>query len=130
MKHPINPKYIKKEVEVRIREILGKVIIEEDIGHLVENVDMIVIEDMEEVELILGEVAFEVGLVIILGKMRVGIEIERIEGHGDSLDQEKEGWELDQNQVLGQVQELAQTGTESNVLSVGSMIILEMNVQI
>ena len=52
---------------------------------------MIVIEDMEEVEVILEEVAFEVGLVIILGKMRVGIEIERIEGHGDNLDQEKEG---------------------------------------
>ena len=52
---------------------------------------MIVIEDMEEVEVILGGVAFEVGLVIILDEMRVGIEIEKIEGHGDSLDQEKEG---------------------------------------
>ena len=50
---------------------------------------MIVIEDMEEAEVILEEVALEVGLVIILGKMRVGIEIGRIEGHGDSLDQEK-----------------------------------------
>ena len=28
---------------------------------------------------------------IILGEMRVGIEVERIEDHGDSLDQEKEG---------------------------------------
>ena len=46
---------------------------------------------MEDAEVILGEVAFEVGLVIVLGKMREGIEIERIEGHGDSLDQEKEG---------------------------------------
>ena len=70
-KYPINPKYIKKEVEVRIREILGKVIIGEEIGHLVENVAMVVIEDMEEVEVILGEVPFEVELILILGKMRV-----------------------------------------------------------
>ena len=34
--------------------------------------------------------AFEVGLVIILDEMIVGTEIERIGGHGDSLDQEKE----------------------------------------
>ena len=46
------------------------------------NTSMIITEDMEEVEIILEEVVFEVGLV--------GIEIERIEGHGDSLDQEKE----------------------------------------
>ena len=51
---------------------------------------MIIIEDMEEVEVILEAVVFEVGLVIILDEMRVGIEIERIEGHGDNLDQEKE----------------------------------------
>ena len=86
----INPKYIKKEVEDRISEALGKVIIGQEIGHLVENMAIIIIEDMEEVEVILEEVAFEVGLVIILGKMITGTEIERIEGHGDSLDQEKE----------------------------------------
>ena len=51
---------------------------------------MIIIEDMREVEVILEEVAFEVGLVIILGKMIVETEIERIEGHGEGLDQEKE----------------------------------------
>ena len=34
--------------------------------------------------------AFEAGIIIILDEMAVGIEIERIEGHGDSLDQEKE----------------------------------------
>ena len=45
---------------------------------------------MEEVEVISEEVAFEVGLVIILGKIIVQTEIERIEGLGDSLDQEKE----------------------------------------
>ena len=51
---------------------------------------MIITEDMEEVEVILEEVVFEAGLIIILDEMVVGIEIERIEGHGDSLDQEKE----------------------------------------
>ena len=91
---------------------------------------MIIIEDMEEVEVILEEVAFEAVLVIILDKMIVGTGIERIEGHGDSLDQEKEELDVGQNQVLDQVQGLAQIGTESNVLNVGNMIILQMNVQI
>ena len=49
-----------------------------------------VIEDMKEVEVILEEVAFEEGPVVILGGMIVEIEIERIEGLGDHLDQEKE----------------------------------------
>ena len=47
-------------VEDRIGEILEKVIIGEEIGHLVENVVMIVIKDMEEIEVILEEVAFKV----------------------------------------------------------------------
>ena len=51
---------------------------------------MIKIEYMEEVKVILEEVTFKVGLVIILDEVIVGIEIERIEGLGDSLDQEKE----------------------------------------
>ena len=51
---------------------------------------MIIIEDMEEVEVISEEVAFEVGLVIILDEMIVGTDVERIGGLGDSLDQEKE----------------------------------------
>ena len=50
---------------------------------------MIIIEDMEEVEVILEEMAFEVGLVIILDEMIAGTEIERIESLGDSLHQEK-----------------------------------------
>ena len=44
---------------------------------------MIKTEDMEEVEVILEEVIFEAGLIIILDETVVGIEIERIEGHGD-----------------------------------------------
>ena len=83
------PRYIKKKVEDRIGLILEKVIIGEEVGHLVENMVMIITEDMEEAELILEEV-FEVGLIIILDKIVVGIEIERIEGDGDSLTVEKE----------------------------------------
>ena len=83
---------------------------------------MIITEDMEEVGVILKEVVFEAGLVITLDEMVV--EIERIEGHGDSLDQEKKEQELSLNLVLDQVQELAQTEIESNVLYVGNMIIL------
>ena len=87
---------------------------------------------MAEVEVILEEVAFEVGPVVILEKMIIGIEIEMIAGLEDSLDQEKEEWELGQNQApdLDQIQELVQIGTESNVLNVGNMIILQMNVHI
>ena len=51
---------------------------------------IIIIEDMEEVDVILEEVAFGEGSVIILEEMIEGTEIERIEGLGDSLDQEKE----------------------------------------
>ena len=57
---------------------------------------------MEEVGAILGEVIFEAGLVRSLEEM-----IVEVEGHGDSLDQEKEEGEPGQNQVLDQAQELA-----------------------
>ena len=45
---------------------------------------------MEEIKVILEEVVFEVGLVIVSDEMIVGIEIDKIEDFGDSLDQEKE----------------------------------------
>ena len=48
---------------------------------------MVITEVMEEVGMVLEGVVFEAGLVIILD--RVGVEVERIEDHGDSLDQEK-----------------------------------------
>ena len=67
---------------------------------------MIITEDMEEVGVILEEVVFKVGLVILLDEMVV--EIERIEGNGDSLDQEIKEGELGQNQVLDLVQEVEQ----------------------
>ena len=93
-RYHISPRFIKEGGEDRIDECLNKVIIGEEIDHLVETT---IIEDMEEVEVIFGEVIFEAGLVIILEGMI--IEIEKIEGHGGSLDQEKEEGELGQNQV-------------------------------
>ena len=45
---------------------------------------------MEEAEVILEEVAFKEGPVVILEEMIVEIEIERIEDLGDSLDHGKE----------------------------------------
>ena len=91
-------------MEDRIGEILDKVIIGEEIDHLVEII-IILIEDMEEVKVIFGEVIFKAGLVIILEEMIV--VIEKIEGHGGSLDQEKEEGESGHHPVLDQVQELA-----------------------
>ena len=45
---------------------------------------------MDEVEVILEEVVFEVGTVVILEEIIVEKEAERIGDLGDSLDQEKE----------------------------------------
>ena len=41
---------------------------------------------MDKVEVILEEVVFEVGTVVILEEIIVGIEIEKIGDLGDSLD--------------------------------------------
>ena len=79
----------------------------EETGFIVEIVVITVIEDVEEVEVILEEVVFEEGQMLLLGETMVGIKVERIEGHGGSLGQEKEEGEQGQNQVLDPVQELA-----------------------
>ena len=87
----ISPRYIKKEEEVRTGGILVRTtIIGEEIVHLVENKVIIVIEVMDEVEVILEEVVFKVGTVVILVETIVGTEIEKIGDLGDSPDQEKE----------------------------------------
>ena len=87
----ISPRYIKKEEEFRIGRTLDRTTtIGEEIGCLVENEVIIVIEIMDEVEVILEEVVFEVGTVVILVETIVGIEIEKIGDLGDSPDQEKE----------------------------------------
>ena len=74
----INPRYIKREEEVRIGKILDRTIIGEEIGHLVEYVVIIVIEVMDVVEVILEEVVFEVGIVVIIEVIIIEIEVERI----------------------------------------------------
>ena len=86
----INPRYIKKEEEVRTGETLDRIMIGGEIGHLVENVVIIVIDVMEEVEVMLEEVVFKVGPVVTLEETIEEIEVERIGHFGDSLDQEKE----------------------------------------
>ena len=85
----INPRYIKREEEVRIGKILDRTIIGEEIGHLAENVVIIVIEVIDKVEVILEEVVFEEGIVVIIEEIIIEIEVERIGDLGDSLDQEK-----------------------------------------
>ena len=87
----ISPRYIKIEEEVRTGKTSDRIItIGEEIGHLVENKVIIVIEIMDKVEAILEEVVFEVGPVVILEEAIVGIEIEKTGDLGDSHDQEKE----------------------------------------
>ena len=54
---------------------------------------------MEEVEVTFREVIFEVDLIIVL------VELGKIEGHGDNLDQEKEKGELGHHPVLDWDQE-------------------------
>ena len=44
---------------------------------------------MDEIEVISKEVVFEVGTVVILEEIVVGIEIEKIGGLGDNQDQER-----------------------------------------
>ena len=86
----ISARYIKKEEEVRTGETLDRITIGEEIGHLVENEVIIVIEVTDEVEVILEEVVFEVGPAVNLEETIVGIEVEKTGDLGDSLDQEKE----------------------------------------
>ena len=62
----LNPDISKKREEIRTGEILDRITIGEEIGHLVENRVIIVIEVMDKVEAILEEVVFEVGPVVTL----------------------------------------------------------------
>ena len=103
-KYPISPRFIMEEVEDKIGKGLDKVITGEEIDHLVETV-IITIEDMEDVEVIFKVVIFKAGLAVI--SEEIIVEIEKIEGHGGSLDQEKEEGGPGHHPVLDQVQELA-----------------------
>ena len=61
-----------------------KIIIGEEIDHLVEREIEIVKEVMDEVEVISEGVVFEVEIVVILEETLVGIEIEKTGGLGDN----------------------------------------------
>ena len=96
----ISPRYTRDGEEVRTGRTLDRIIIGEGIGSLVEKEITIVIEVMDVAKIIIEEAVFEVGTVVILEEIIVGIEREKIGGHGHSQDQEKEKQELDQSQVL------------------------------
>ena len=55
----INPRYIKKEEDVRTGNTLDRITIGEVIGHLVENTVIIVIEVLDEVEVIFRRGGFQ-----------------------------------------------------------------------
>ena len=96
--------------------------VEETIGEVIDllvEIVMKVIEDMEEVEVIFGEVIFEVDIII------EWIEVGKIGEHGDNLDQEKE--EVGHHLVLDQDQEPVQIEIGSGVSNVESMITLYAN---
>ena len=99
----ISTRYIREEEDVRTGRILDRIIIGEEIGHLVEKEIIKVIEVMDTVEVISEEVVLEVGTVVILEEI-VGIEIEKIGGLGHSQDQEKKDQGLDQSQFLDEGQ--------------------------
>ena len=62
----IKPRYIKKEEEVITGRPLDRTTtIGEEMGHLVQNEVIIIIEVMDKVEVILEEVVFKVGTVVI-----------------------------------------------------------------
>ena len=85
------PQIYQKEEEVRTGRTLDRITtIGEEIGHLVENKVIIVIEVMDKVEVILEEVVFKVGTVVTLEETIVGIKIEKTGYLGDSPDQGKE----------------------------------------
>ena len=71
----ISPRYITEEEEIRAGRTLDRVIIGEGIGHLVEKEITIIIVVMDVAEVISEEVVFEVGTVVILEEIIVGIEI-------------------------------------------------------
>ena len=75
---------------------------------------MKVIEDMEQAEVIFGEVIFEVDIII------EWIEVGKVGKHGDNLDQEKE--EVGQHLVLDWDQEPVHIEIGSGVSNVESVL--------
>ena len=112
-----------KEVEDKIEDSLVEEIIGEVIRLSVE-IAMKVTEDMDAVEVIFGEVIFEVDIII------EWIEVGKIGQHGDNLGQEKEKEEVGHHLVLDQDQELVQIEIGLGVSNVENISTLRMNVLI
>ena len=117
----ISLRYI-KEVDDKIEGSLVEEIIGEVIGLSVE-ITMKVIEDMDVVEVIFGEVVFrevifEVDIII------EWIEVGKIGEHGDNLGQEKEKEEVGHHLVLDWDQELVQIEIGLGVSNVENMTTL------
>ena len=130
----INLRFI-KEVEDRIRDSLVEEITGEDIGLTVEIV-MMVIEDMDMVEIILGEVIFEEDIIIEVDIIMIieWIEIGKIGEYRGNPGQEKEKEiEIDKvghHLVPDRDQGLVQIEIGLDVLNAESMTIFPMNVLI
>ena len=124
----ISPRYI-KEVEDRIGDSLVEEIIGEVIGPSVEIV-MKAIEDMDMVEVILGEEIFEEEVIFEVDIIIEWIEVGKTEDYGDNLGQEKGKEEVGHHLVLDQDPELVPIEIGLGVLNVENMITLQMNVLI
>ena len=80
----ISHRYIKREEGVKIGKTEDRITIGEEIDCSVEREITIVIEVMDEVEVILEEVVFEVEIEVIFREIIVGIETEKTGGLGDN----------------------------------------------
>ena len=93
---------------------------------------MKVIEDMDVVEVIFGEVTFEEEVIFEVGTIIEWIEVGKVGGHGDNPGQEKEieKEEVGHHRVLDRDQGLVQIEIGLGVSNVENMTILQMNVLI
>ena len=89
------------------------------------------IEDMDVVEVVLGEEIFEEEVIFKVDIIIIEwIGIGKIEDYGDNLGQEKEEEEVGHHLVLDQDQGLVLIKIGSGVLDVENMTTLQMNVLI
>ena len=125
----ISHRYI-KEVEVRIRDNLIEEIIGEATDLLIEII-VKAIEDMEEVEVTLGEEHFKEEVIFEVDIIIIGwIEIGRTEDYGGNLGQEIEKEGVGCHLALDWDPELVPIEIELGVIDVESMTTLQMNVLI
>ena len=88
------------------------------------------IEDMDVVEVILGEEIFEEEVIFEVDIIIEQIEVGKIEDYGDNLGQEKEKEEVGHYLDLDWDQGLVIIEIGSGVLDVENMITLQMNILI